>query len=350
MKPLSPEGNFIGLGVTANQISGATVVRLVNTSENSGTVQVLENDAEYNGWGAVIGSITIPAGEVVYIQKKSEEWLSGDSYINYTQVAYSHMMSFASYGSSGGGGGGDNVVTDNMVVYLDAGNNSSYSGSGTSWNDISGNSNNFTLTNGPTYSSSDGGAIVFDGTNDFAISATNASFFAFGTNTDYSYGVWAKMDSTDNTESLLSCGTDQGGGTQNSFQLDFEGTNTRIRHLFRDGGSQGQKNFTLLGSSGLVGTGWVYVMVVNDRSENQLKVYVNGTSHSDSDTIYGTATDVHNFANNVDTTGEFKIGVNRGGVAFIDGRVAQVHIYKGKALTDSEVLQNYNASKSRYGL
>ena len=70
MKPLAPEGNFIGLGVTANQISGATVVRLVNTSENSGTVQVLENDAEYNTWVAVIGSITIPAGEVVYIQKK----------------------------------------------------------------------------------------------------------------------------------------------------------------------------------------------------------------------------------------------------------------------------------------
>ena len=157
------------------------------------------------------------------------------------------------------------------------------------------------------------------------------------------------MDSTGNTESLLSCGTDDGGLTQNSFQLDFEGTNTRIRHLFRDGSNQ-QRNFTPSQASSLVGTDWFYVMVVNDRSENNLKLYVNGTSHGDSDSIYGTATNVHNFANNTDTTGEFKIGVNRGGDAFIDGRVAQVHIYKGKALTASEVLQNYNASKSRYGL
>ena len=261
-------------------------------------------------------------------------------------------MSYASYTSSGGGGGGDNVVTDNMVVYLDAGNNSSYSGSGTSWNDISGNSNNFTLTNGPTYSSSDGGSIVFDGANDFATSAINASFFAFGTG-DYSYGVWAKMDSTGNTESLLSCGTPDGGGTPNSFQLDFEGANTRIRHLFRDASSQ--RNFLPLGADdavALVGTDWFYVMVVNDRSENELKMYINSTvlTTGDSNSTYGTGTDVHNFSAASDSNGTFKIGVNRGGSAFIDGRVAQVHVYKGKALTASEVLQNYNASKSRYGL
>ena len=344
MKVLSAESN-IG---TATTVSSATVVRLYNSDSSVGIVTRTDNA------NSTIGNFTVPAGEVLYLQKKSTDKLVAPSTVLASKVAYSHMMSYASYSSSGGGGGGDNVVTDNMVVYLDAGNNSSYSGSGTSWNDVSGNGNNFTLVNGPTYSSSDGGAIVFDGANDFARSATNASFFAFGTSNDYSYGVWAKMDSTGNTESLLSCGTSDGGLTQNSFQLDFEGTNTRIRHLFRDG-SNNQRNFTPLNADdavALVGTDWFYVMVVNDRSENELKLYVNSTvlTTGDSNSIYGTATNVHNFANNTDTTGEFKIGVNRGSNAFIDGRVAQVHIYKGKALTASEVLQNYNASKSRYGL
>ena len=343
MKILSQEGN-IGIATT---VSSATAVRLYNSDSSAGIVTRTDSS------NSTIGNFTVPAGEVLYLQKKSTDKLVAPSTVLASKVAYSHMMSYASY-SSGGGGGGDNVVTDNMVVYLDAGNNSSYSGSGALWYDISGNSNNFSLANGPTYSSSDGGAIVFDGTNDFAVSATNASWFAFGTSNDYSYGVWAKMDSTGDTESLLSCGTSDGGLTQNSFQLDFEGTNTRIRHLFRDG-SNNQKVF-LPGNAddavALVGTDWFYVMVVNDRSENELKIYVNSTllTTGDSSIIYGTATNVHNFANNTDTTGEFKIGVNRGSNAFIDGRVAQVHIYKGKALTASEVLQNYNASKSRYGL
>ena len=342
MKILSAESN-IGIATT---VSSATAVRLYNSDSSAGIVTRTDSS------NSTIGNFTVPAGEVLYLQKKSTDKLLASSTVLASKVAYSHMMSYASYTSSGGGGGGDNVVTDNMVVYLDAGNNSSYSGSGALWYDISGNSNNFSLANGPTYSSSDGGAIVFDGTNDFAKSATNASFYAFGTG-DYSYGVWAKMDSTGDTESLLSCGTSDGGLTQNSFQLDFEGTNTRIRHLFRDG-SNNQRNFTPLNADdavALVGTDWFYVMVVNDRSENELKIYVNSTllTTGDSSIIYGTATNVHNFANNTDTTGEFKIGVNRGSNAFIDGRVAQVHIYKGKALTASEVLQNYNASKSRYG-
>ena len=289
MKILSQESN-IGIATT---VSSATAVRLYNSDSSAGIVTRTDSS------NSTIGNFTVPAGEVLYLQKKSTDKLVAPSTVLASKVGYSHMMSYASY-SSGGGGGGDNIVTDNMVVYLDAGNNSSYSGSGALWYDISGNSNNFSLANGPTYSSSDGGAIVFDGTNDFAVSATNASWFAFGTSNDYSYGVWAKMDSTGNTESLLSCGTSNGGLTQNSFQLDFEGTNTRIRHLFRDGSNQ-QRNFTPSQASALVGTGWFYVMVVNDRSENKLKLYVNVTSHGDSDSIYVTETKVtDSYANLID--------------------------------------------------
>jgi hypothetical protein len=70
------------------------------------------------------------------------------------------------------------VESSALQLYLDAGNASSYPGSGTAWTDLSGNSRNGTLTNGPTYSSDNGGSIVFDGSNDFVqctVSYSNGS-------------------------------------------------------------------------------------------------------------------------------------------------------------------------------
>ena len=60
-----------------------------------------------------------------------------------------------------------NIVTDNLVFCVDAANTKSYSGSGTIWKDISGEDNDGTLVNGPTFSNDNGGSIVFDGTNDY---------------------------------------------------------------------------------------------------------------------------------------------------------------------------------------
>ena len=60
------------------------------------------------------------------------------------------------------------VITTDLVFYVDAGNTSSYPGTGTTWSDLSGNARNFTLTNGPIYNSGNGGYFAFDGVNDFA--------------------------------------------------------------------------------------------------------------------------------------------------------------------------------------
>ena len=73
------------------------------------------------------------------------------------------------------------VITTGLQLYLDAGNASSYPGSGTTWTDLSGNSRDGTLTNGPTYSGTNGGSIVFDGSNDYvqctgSLTVTAATF------------------------------------------------------------------------------------------------------------------------------------------------------------------------------
>ena len=65
-----------------------------------------------------------------------------------------------------------------LVLALDAANTKSYPGSGTTWTDLSGRGNTGTLTNGPTYSSANGGSIVFDGTNDYVVVNNNASILS----------------------------------------------------------------------------------------------------------------------------------------------------------------------------
>jgi hypothetical protein len=62
--------------------------------------------------------------------------------------------------------GGPDIIEDGLVLALDAANKKSYPGSGTTWNDLSGNGNNGTLTNGPTFDGGNVGSIVFDGVDD----------------------------------------------------------------------------------------------------------------------------------------------------------------------------------------
>ena len=76
------------------------------------------------------------------------------------------------------------VVTDGLVLCLDAGNVKSYPGSGTTWTDLSGKGNTGTLTNGPTYSSANGGSIVFDGVDD-RVSGTS-----FNTGQNFTINAW----------------------------------------------------------------------------------------------------------------------------------------------------------------
>ena len=87
-------------------------------------------------------------------------------------------------------GGLYRIVTDGLVLCLDAANTVSYPGSGTTWTDLSGGSNNGTLVNGPTYSSSNSGSLVFDGTNDYI------SNIAIEVYNNFSYDIWCLPQAT----------------------------------------------------------------------------------------------------------------------------------------------------------
>ena len=92
------------------------------------------------------------------------------------------------------------------TLLLDAGIATSYPGSGTIWTDLSGNGNNGTLTNGPTFSSADGGSIVCDGVND------HIALPSIDTNSDFTLNFWTKR--TSNSNPTLFSGTPAGGYLQ----------------------------------------------------------------------------------------------------------------------------------------
>src|SRR6056300_758964 len=96
------------------------------------------------------------------------------------------------------------IVTDGLVLALDAGNPKSYPGSGTVWRGKSGNGNNGTLTNGPTFSSDNGGAIVFDGADD-TVSIPHDSTIDFATNS-FSLHTWVRTDQVGSTKFIMGKG------------------------------------------------------------------------------------------------------------------------------------------------
>ena len=90
------------------------------------------------------------------------------------------------------------IVTDGLVLCVDAANTKSYPGSGTTWTDISSKGNNGTLTNGPTFSSGNGGAIVFDGTNDYVDFGSQVANLSTST-----ISFWIKLQNNDSRNYVI---------------------------------------------------------------------------------------------------------------------------------------------------
>jgi len=224
------------------------------------------------------------------------------------------------------------IVTDGLVLNLDAGdiNSYSYPGSGTTWTDLSGQGNNATLTNGPTYSSADGGSIDFDGSNDFVTTSNQLDPAADGLFADSS-SSWS-VTSFFNSDTIASgqdAITGKGGGTGTSATYvtfrDGSDLNVRLR-----GG-------TIDTISSISANTWYEVTVTWDGST--AKAYMNG--------VFETNISVGTAANQ---SNNFCIGAtNDGNSICFNGKVSITLVYD-KALTASEITQNFDALKGRYGL
>jgi len=213
----------------------------------------------------------------------------------------------------------ENIVTDGLVLKLDAGNINSYAGFGTVWNDLSGFGNTFYLFNGPTFSSVRGGAITFDGTNDYARSYSNSTILQ--STTTFTVDLIFKYKNTDtNLRRLV-------GFADLDNSLDMWITSSTRRNCFDD--DTGFVSFKTLENNDY--THLTYIV-----SPTEKRLYFNGIlDRSAGGRVHVPSTNFISIAS-----------VPAGGYnCNMDVNLLQIY---NRALTQQEILQNYNATKNRF--
>lgn len=218
------------------------------------------------------------------------------------------------------------MVTNGLQICYDAGNTKSYTGSGTTWTNAITYTNNGTLTNSPGYTASFGGGIVFDGTNDFVVVPDNA----VDANADFTMSFWIRGIST-GTRTMY--GVQNTSNNTGRFQLRYAGVPISLQVL---------RNGVALVAS------WTpsvtinenqYVTVKLTKSTNTWEAYVNAVS------LGATAATAATFTNTTMAIGSAR---TFDGELFL-GNIYAFHHYN-RVLTDAEIQQNFNATRSRYGV
>jgi len=249
---------------------------------------------------------------------------------------------------------GGKITTNGLILCLDASDKNSYPGSGTTWYDVSGNNNNSTLTNGPTFSNVNGGVITLDGTNDYIDCGNNSSLQITGSIT---VETWAYFTSLTNMGDLDLLSKYSNAGSGNQGWILFKSTGDyRIYGPSGTGGPNINEFAWLATSDGnfngaLIGTGeqvslntWYQVVGVFNSSNNSMQIYVNGNLKYSAVRTGQTFGVLLNASRNVYVGGTPE-DYNR----YIQGNISTSKIYN-RALSTSEVLQNYNAAKSRFNI
>jgi hypothetical protein len=223
---------------------------------------------------------------------------------------------------------GPDIVSDGLIMYLDAGSPNSYRPDfGTTWKDMSGNNYTGSLVNGPTYSTGSGGNIVFDGVNDNA----NLGNILFTNITNTTIDFWVNFSTFLGNSAILTKGA-QGAGVDTTWASWIIGTTTTVRTRFFN--SSDVSNFVT--TDNLTSNLWYNLVYTYDNSN--IRFYNNG-SIFETAALSGPlkncthpiiiASDIYGFSSNI--------------------RVGTLKIYN-RTLPTSEIQQNYNAQKSRFGL
>ena len=215
------------------------------------------------------------------------------------------------------------IITTGLSLYLDAGNPLSYSGSGTAWNDLSGNGRNGTLTSGPTYSSADGGSIVFDGSNDY-VQCTGSL-----TVTEATFVTWIRRNGTQGQYDgiLFSRGTDTTG-------MDFQLSN-QLAYTWNNAVN------TYNWQSGLVIPDATWCMVAISVTSTAATAYLCQAS--------GITTATNTVSHGSSVLNDIKIAWDDATARYFNGNIAIAQLYN-IALSAEQVSTNFQADRARFGL
>ena len=233
--------------------------------------------------------------------------------------------------------GYNSVVTSCLLLYVNAAVPQSYAGSGTTWSDLSVNANNATLINGPTYSSVCGGAITFDGVNDYGTFSNSIK----GANTDsFTLSAFARVASFNPSKGYVTIarGFDQSGAYYEGWSMFLAFTGCGKAQLGITTTSPSIASYTVTGSTTATANNW-YQLTGVWTAGSSLAVFMNGAFQA---CVSNTTTNLRN------STNGFVLG-SVGVSAFYDTTIANAMAYN-RALSGTEILQNYNALKGRFGL
>lgn len=211
------------------------------------------------------------------------------------------------------------VVTNGLILALDAGNTKSYPGSGTTWSDLSGNGRNATVNGTPTFTNG-----YFDNISDANYFSLSNSGLVPGVN-DFTYSCWIYFNSVDGADTIF-----ENGSWTDTLLFRYESTQFTI---YAEAALRGTLSWTAVTGS------WINLIL--RREGGIVNGFVNTTSIG---TPFTMTTDI-NLAN----TNLFLMRSQHTTGQFTNGRLANFSIYN-RALTTLEIQQNFNALRGRFGI
>ncbi len=214
------------------------------------------------------------------------------------------------------------IITQDLVWSVDAGYTNSYPKTGTTWYDMVG-SGNGTLTNGPVYDAGDGGSLDFDGSDDEVIFSTNSIY----NTSSLTVEAWVNLVSDGSRHIILA--------NWSGYALEVNPGTDVVMYVYNSEGQVGAVTSTGFFSFG----SWMYVSGTYDSNSLEIKTYINGV-------LRATRSNTPNINYSVNNR---RISPTSYGGGPVNNKIALVRQYS-RALSSAEILQNYNAQKSRYGL
>ena len=226
------------------------------------------------------------------------------------------------------------MIEDGLVLKLDTSDKNSYPGSGNNWIDVSGNGNNGTLTNAPTFSNN---SILFDGIDDYVVRNQ-----PINTGQNFSVFAWVRPGAINVRNAIVGNGYPYVSTKGWLFSTATNYGNPLILNSFFI--SIGSDNaYRTAASNSLVTNVWNYIGGIVTNGGQDIKLYSNGIETS----YYGGTLSATTVVYDIN---ELNIGrrYSTNSESFI-GSIANIQIYN-RVLSASEILQNYNAQKSRFNL
>jgi hypothetical protein len=221
------------------------------------------------------------------------------------------------------------IVTSGLVLCLDAGNTKSYPGSGTTWTDLSGNSNTTTLVNSPSFSSSNGGRLSFNGSNTYCTIPSSSNLLTFGTGA-FSVSFWINLSVVTN-QIILTSYNSYNSNYISYFAIAYYAPSLGLG-IFDSNGN------IITGSTATTATWFHYCFT---KTGTTFTTYKNGVQ------VHTSTSAANNFSGSGRT---ILIGGGLADYPYMNGQLANLQINNNTALTADQVLQNFNALRGRFSL